>query len=111
MIDLMHIQIMQYAGFTLEEMKGKFQFYRTEGVDPAYCTELAEFLDVKQAETIRKIAHLQKITQLLNVAADTLRNFSHESDQRLAALAREIYSDLHQQETEITKEECNGHHK
>lgn len=90
MIDLMHIQIMQYAGFTLEEMKGKFQFHRMEGVDPAYCRELAEFLDDKQAETSRKIAHFQKITQLLNVAADTLRNFSHESDQRLAALAREI---------------------
>ena len=50
-IDLMNIQIMQYADFSLEEIKGKFQFHRMEGVDPAYCQEVAGFLAILFALT------------------------------------------------------------
>lgn len=51
LVDLMNIQIMQYADFSLEEIKGKFQFHRMQSVDPAYYQEVAEFLDAKKAET------------------------------------------------------------
>lgn len=108
-VDLMNIQIMQYADFSLEEIKGKFQFHRMQSVDPAYCQEVAEFLDAKKAETRKKIAHLEKVSQLLDVAVNTLRDFNHESDQRLAVFVREIYRDLHKKEPEITKEDCDGH--
>ncbi|WP_150267498.1 MerR family transcriptional regulator [Paenibacillus tepidiphilus] len=109
LVELMNVQIMQYADFSLEEIKGRFQFHRMQSVDPAYLQEVAEFLDAKQAETRRKIAHLEKVSQLLGVAAETLRDFNPESDQRLAGLVREIYRDLHQHEPEIIKEDCDGH--
>ncbi|MDQ0193262.1 MerR family transcriptional regulator [Paenibacillus wynnii] len=106
-VDLMNIQIMQYADFSLEEIKGKF--HRMQSVDPAYCQEVAEFLDAKKAETRKKIVHLERISQLLDVAFDTLRDFNHESDKRLAEFVREIYRDLHKKEPGITKEDCDGH--
>ncbi|WP_268626150.1 MerR family transcriptional regulator [Paenibacillus alvei] len=106
-VDLMNIQIMQYADFSLEEIKGKFQFHRMQSVDPAYCHEVAEFLDAKKAETRKKIAHLEKVSQLLDIAVNTLRDFNHESDQQLAVSVREIYRDLHKKEPEITKEDCD----
>ena len=106
-VDLMNIQIMQYADFSLEEIKGKFQFHRMQSVDPAYCREVAEFLDAKKAETRKKIAHLEKVSQLLDIAVNTLRDFNHESDQQLAVSVREIYRDLHKKEPEITKEDCD----
>lgn len=108
-VDLMNIQIMQYADFSLEEIKGKFQFHRMQSIDPAYCEEVAEFLETKKAETRKKIAHLEKVSELLDVAAKTLRDFNHENDQQLAVFVREIYRDLHKKETEITKEDCDGH--
>jgi DNA-binding transcriptional MerR regulator len=109
LVDLMHIQIMQYADFSLEEIKGKFQFHRMQSVDPAYYQEVAEFLDAKKAETRKKIAHLEKVSQLLDVAVETLRDFNRESDQRLAVFVQEIYRDLHKRDPELTKEDCDGH--
>lgn len=109
LVELMNVQIMQYADFSLEEIKGRFQFHRMQRVDPDYLREVADFLDAKQAETRRKITHLEKVSQLLGVAAETLRDFNPESDQRLAGLVREIYRDLHQHEPEIIKEDCDGH--
>ena len=108
-VDLMNIQIMQYADFSLEEIKGKFQFHRMQSIDPAYCEEVAEFLETKKAETIKKIAHLEKVSQLLDEAVKTLRDFNHVNDQQLALFVREIYRDLHKKEPEITKEDCDGH--
>ncbi|WP_072728603.1 MerR family transcriptional regulator [Paenibacillus sp. NAIST15-1] len=108
-VDLMNIQIMQYADFSLEEIKGKFQFHRMQSVDPAYCQDVAEFLDAKKAETHNKIAHLEKVCQLLDVAVKTLRDFNHESDERLAMFVREIYRDLHKKEPQIIMEDCDGH--
>ncbi|EHQ59589.1 MerR family transcriptional regulator [Paenibacillus dendritiformis C454] len=104
----MNIQIMKYADFSLEEIKEKFQFHRMQSVDPAYYQEVAEFLDSKKAETLKKIAHLEKVSQLLDVAIESLRDFNHESDQRLAAFVREIYRDLHKKDPGITKEDCDG---
>lgn len=109
LVDLMNIQIMQYAGFSLEEIKGRFQFHRMQSVDPAYCQEIAAFLDAKKAETRQKIAHLEKVSQLLDVAVDTLRDLNPESDQRLAVFVREIYRDLHKRDPQITKGDCDGH--
>lgn len=109
LIDLMNIQIMQYADFTLDEIKGKFRFHRMENVDPAYCREVASFLDAKNAETRRKMAHLEKVSQLLDVAAETLRDFNHESDQRLAEIVRELYRSIRKKEPEISEEGCHGH--
>lgn len=109
LVDLMNIQIMQYADFSLEEIKGRFQFHRMQSVDPAYCREVAEFLDTKKAETRKKIAHLEKVAQLLDAAIETLRDFKHESDQRLAVYVREIYLDLHKKDPGIFKEDCDGH--
>ncbi|GAV11753.1 MerR family transcriptional regulator [Paenibacillus sp. NAIST15-1] len=106
---MMNIQIMQYADFSLEEIKGKFQFHRMQSVDPAYCQDVAEFLDAKKAETHNKIAHLEKVCQLLDVAVKTLRDFNHESDERLAMFVREIYRDLHKKEPQIIMEDCDGH--
>ncbi|MDT8976494.1 MerR family transcriptional regulator [Paenibacillus sp. chi10] len=108
-VDLMNIQIMQYADFSLEEIKGKFQFHRMQSVDPAYCQDVAEFLDAKKAETHNKIAHLEKVCQLLDIAVKTLRDFNHESDERLAMFVREIYRDLHKKEPQIIMEDCDGH--
>ncbi|MEC0062713.1 MerR family transcriptional regulator [Paenibacillus thiaminolyticus] len=108
LIGLMNIQIMKYADFSLEEIKEKFQFHRMQSVDPAYYQEVAEFLDSKKAETRKKIAHLEKVSQLLDVAIESLRDFNHESDQRLAAFVREIYRDLHKKDPGITKEDCDG---
>lgn len=105
---MMNIQIMKYADFSLEEIKEKFQFHRMQSVDPAYYQEVAEFLDSKKAETRKKIAHLEKVSQLLDVAIESLRDFNHESDQRLAAFVREIYRDLHKKDPGIIKEDCDG---
>jgi DNA-binding transcriptional MerR regulator len=105
----MNIQIMQYADFSLDEIRGKFGFHRMENITPAYCEEIAAFLDAKNAETLKKIAHLEKVSRLLNVAAETLRDFNHESDQRLAEIVREIYQDIRKTEQGIYEEECNGH--
>ncbi|MGF9698530.1 MerR family transcriptional regulator [Paenibacillus sp. MABNR03] len=109
LIDLMNIQIMQYADFSLDEIKGKFGFHRMENVDPAYCQEVAAFLDEKNVETRKKIAHLQKVSQLLDVASETLRDFNHERDQRLAEIVHEIYQTIRKKETEIFEEGCHGH--
>ncbi|MCJ8012593.1 MerR family transcriptional regulator [Paenibacillus sp. KQZ6P-2] len=109
LIDLMNIQIMQYAEFSLDEIKGKFGFHRMENVDSAYCQEVAAFLDAKNAETRKKIAHLEKVSQLLDVAAETLRDFNHESDQRLAEMVREIYQAIQKKEPGISEEGCHGH--
>ncbi|MOA13753.1 Mercuric resistance operon regulatory protein [compost metagenome] len=107
LIDLMNIQIMQYADFSLDEIKGKFSFHRMESIDPAYCEEVAAFLDEKKAETIKKIAHLEKIIQLLSTAAGTLRNYNYESDQRLAKIVHEIYKDIQKDEPEHIKKGCD----
>ncbi|MFE5318376.1 MerR family transcriptional regulator [Paenibacillus sp. NPDC056579] len=109
LIDLMNIQIMQYADFSLDEIKGKFAFHRLGNVDPDYCREVAEFIDAKNAETRKKIAHLEKVSQLLDLAAETLRDYNHESDQRLAKTVREIYLDIRKKEPEIPEEGCHGH--
>ncbi|MBB6672077.1 MerR family transcriptional regulator [Cohnella nanjingensis] len=108
LIDLMNIQIMQYADFSLDEIKGKFGFHRMENVDPAYCREVAAFLDAKHAETRKKIARLEKISQLLDVAAEALRDLNHESDQRLADFVREIYQAIRKKEPGISEEGCHG---
>ncbi|MEV5026745.1 MerR family transcriptional regulator [Paenibacillus sp. LPE1-1-1.1] len=109
LIDLMNIQIMQYADFSLDEIKGKFGFHRMENVDPAYCQEVAAFLDEKNEETRKKIAHLQKVSQLLDAASETLRDFNHERDQQLAEIVREIYRAIRKEKTDIFEEGCNGH--
>lgn len=107
LIDLMNIQIMQYADFSLNEMKGTFSFHRMEKVDPDYCEEVAVFLDAKIAETLKKIAHLEKVVQLLNTAAGTLRNFNADSDRRLAEIVREIYKDIPNNGRELVKGGCD----
>lgn len=109
LVDLMNIQIMQYADFSLDEIKGKFGFHRMENVDPAYCQEVAAFLDAKNAETRKKIAHLEKVSQLLDTAAGTLRNFNLESDRRLAKIVGEIYQSIRKKEPGISEEGCHGH--
>ena len=107
LIDLMHIQIMQYADFSLEEMKGKFDFHKMEDINPTDCEKVALFLDAKNAETRQKIDHLEKVSQLLNMTAETLRNFNDESDQRLAKFVRELYEDIYQKEPQFAKEGCD----
>lgn len=109
LIDLMNIQIMQYADFSLDEIRGKFGFRRMERIDPAYYEEVAAFLDAKITETRKKIDHLEKVSRLLNLAAETLRNFDDESDQRLAEFVRELYKDIRKNEPGISKEGCDEH--
>jgi len=94
LIDLMNIQIMQYAGFSLEEIKGWIDFRRMERIDPETCAEAAAFLEAKHAEIRRKMEHLEQVSHLLRLAADTMRNYSPESDARLAAHVRELYRDI-----------------
>lgn len=55
LIDLMNIQIMQYADFSLDEIRGKFGFRKMEIIDSAYCEEVAAFLDAKNAETAGRL--------------------------------------------------------
>lgn len=108
-MDLMNIQILQFADLSLNEIKGKFGFHRMEEVDPAECLKVASFLDAKNAETREKIARLEKVSQLLELAAETLRDLNHESDQRLAAFVREIYQTIRRKENGIPEEGCFGH--
>lgn len=49
------------------------------------------------------------MSQLLNIAADTLRDFNNESDQRLAEFVRELYKDIHENEPGISMEGCDPH--
>jgi len=109
LIDVMNIQIMKYADFSLDEIKGKFSFHRLESVDLAYYEEVAEFIDAKNKETRRKINHLEKVSQLLTMTSETLRDFNHENDQRLAEFARELYKDIQGDELQIYKEGCDQH--
>ncbi|MCI1773114.1 MerR family transcriptional regulator [Paenibacillus lautus] len=109
LMDLMNIQILQFADLSLNEIKGKFGFHRMEEVDPAECLKVASFLDAKNAETREKIAHLEKVSQLLELAAETLRDLNHESDRRLAAFVREIYQTIRRKENGIFEEGCLGH--
>src|SRR5690625_3300321 len=103
LIDVMNIQIMKYADFSLDEMKGKFNFHRLESVDSVYCEEIAEFFDAKNKETRRKINHLERVSQLLTMISETLRDFNHENDQQLKAFARELYKDIRGNEPQISK--------
>ncbi|SHF02901.1 transcriptional regulator, MerR family [Seinonella peptonophila] len=109
LIDLMNIQIMQYADFSLNEIRGKFNFRKMENIDPTYCVEIATFLDAKNAETRKKIAHLEKVSLLLDVAAETLRNFNSKSDQCLSKIVREIYKDIRKKEPVTPQEGCGEH--
>lgn len=109
LIDLMNIQIMQYAGFSLDEIRGKLNFRKMKNIDSAYCEEVAAFLDAKNAETRKKIAHLEMVSQLLNLAAETIRDFHNESDQRLTEFVREIYKDIRKNEPGISKDGCDEH--
>lgn len=107
LIDLMNIQIMQYADFSLDEIRGKFGFHRMENISPAYCEEVAAFLDAKNAETRKKIAHLEKVSRLLSAATETLRDFNHESDRRLAEIVRDTYREIRMIKPGICEEGCN----
>jgi DNA-binding transcriptional MerR regulator len=109
LIDLMNIQILQYADFTLEEIKGKFHFHRMEQIDPADCEELASFLDAKNTVMRKKIEHLENISGLLQATAETLRNLNPESDLRLAETVRNIYQNIRGKEPLIMEEGCDGH--
>lgn len=108
-IDLMHIQIMQHADFSLQEIKGKFRFHKMDNLDLDSCQEVAAFLDAKNAVIRKKIDHLEKISQLLHVASETLRNYNYESDHRLAEMVRKIYQDIRKKELRICEEEGNEH--
>jgi len=107
LIDVMNIQIMKYADFSLDEMEGKFNFHRLESIDSAYCEEVAAFFDSKNEEARKKIKHLEKVSQLLTMTSETLRDFSHEKDQRLASFARELYKEIQGNEPQIPKEGCD----
>ncbi|SDC11713.1 DNA-binding transcriptional regulator, MerR family [Paenibacillus sp. UNCCL117] len=109
LINLMNIQIMQYADFSLDEIRGKFSFPRSENIDPAYCEEVAAFIDAKNAETRKKIDRLEKVSRLLSLAAETLKDFNNESDQRLAEFVRELYQDIRNNEPAISREGCSEH--
>ncbi|WP_127586939.1 MerR family transcriptional regulator [Paenibacillus koleovorans] len=109
LIALMNIQIMQFADFSLDEIKGKFSFPKAENIDPAYCEEVARFIDAKNAETRKKIDHLEKVSLLLSLAAETLRDFNNESDQRLTEFVRELYRDIRNKEPTISREGCDEH--
>ena len=110
LLDLMNIQIMRYAETTLDEMRRLLGFRKVEQIDPAYCDETAAFLDAKHAEIRKKIDHLERIAQLLAIAAKTLRNFNHESDQRLAAFVRELYKDIRVKDPgSVYEEVCDEH--
>src|SRR5699024_1589210 len=107
LIDVMNIQIMQYADFYLDEMEGKYNFHRLESIASAYCEEDAAYFDSKNEEVRKKIKHLEKVSQLLNMTAETLRDFSNEKDQRVASFARELYKEIQCNEPQIPKEGCD----
>lgn len=98
LIDLMNIQIMRYANISLEEIKGKINLKNIENADSTYREEMAVFFDAKYKETQEKINHLEKICQLLALAADTSRNFSDKKDQQLKLLARQLYKEIQNDE-------------
>src|SRR5690625_4236336 len=109
LIDVMNIQIMKYADFSLDEIKRNFSFRRLESDDPAYYEEVAEILDVKNEETRRKINQLERVSELLTMTSETLRDYNDENDQRLAEFAQELYKDIRGNETQISKEGCDQH--
>ncbi len=107
LIDLMNIQIMRYADFSLDEIKGKSNFHKMENIDSVYFEEVAVFLEAKNSVIRKKITHLEKVSRLLDLATETLRNFNEESDQRLSEFVRELYKDICDNESEIIKEDCD----
>ncbi|MNC20772.1 hypothetical protein D3C75_687350 [compost metagenome] len=67
-------------------------------------------IQIMQNAAIRKkIAHLEKVSHLLDVAAETLRDFNHESDQRLKAVVKELYQPIREKEPGLSEEECDGY--
>ncbi|GIP38183.1 hypothetical protein J31TS4_14630 [Paenibacillus sp. J31TS4] len=106
LIDLMTVQIMQAANFSLDEIKGNVGFRKLKKLYPASCEEAAAFLDAKHAEVRKKIDHLEKVSGLLRLAAETLRDLNPESDQRLAESVRSFYKDSRKKDPEIPKEGC-----
>jgi DNA-binding transcriptional MerR regulator len=109
LIDLMNIQIMQYADFSLEEMKDRFHFHKMQHIDPADCEELASFLDAKHAEIRKKIEHLENISELLQATAETLRDLNPDSDRRLAETVRGLYQRIRGIEPVMCEEGSDGH--
>nr|WP_240480124.1 MerR family transcriptional regulator [Paenibacillus fonticola] len=109
LINLMNIQIMQYADLSLDEIRGKFSFGKTENIDPAYCEEVAAFLEAKNADTRKKIDHLERVSRLLNITAETLRDFNKESDQQLAEFVRELYKDIRKDDRSDLDRPLDGH--
>src|SRR5699024_2379474 len=107
LIDVVNVQIMKYADFTLYEMEGKFNFHSLESIDSAYCEEVAAFFDSKNEEAHKKIKHLEKVSKLNTMTSETIRDFSHEKDQRLASFARELYKEIQGNEPQIPKEGCD----
>lgn len=53
--------------------------------------------------------YMEKVSWLLSIAAETLRNITHESDQQLAEIVREIYKDIRKDEHGISMEGCDEH--
>lgn len=109
LIDLMNIQILQIANFTLEEVKGKVPIRRTEILDPTQCEEVATFLEAKEADIRRKMAHLELVCHLLHTAAEAIRDLNEESDHRLAETVREIYREILGPVPDILEEGCHEH--
>ncbi|MFS0724641.1 MerR family transcriptional regulator [Paenibacillus sp. 1P07SE] len=108
LIDLMNIQIMQYADFSLEEIRRVLGIRKLEQPDPSSKEEAATFLDAKYAATRQKIAHLEKVSQLLSLAAGTLRNLTPETDHRLAGHVREMYKEIRTSEQGMNEVDCDA---
>lgn len=108
LVDLMNIQIMQYADFTLDEIRGKLQLRKLNPLDRAQGEAMASFLDAKYAETRRKIAHLEKVGELLAATAEALRDLNPDSDHRLKEMVRALYRDIRGNQTGIMEEDCHA---
>lgn len=108
LVDLMNIQIMQYADFTLDEIRGKLQLRKLNPLDRAQSEAMASFLDAKYAETRRKIAHLEKVSELLAATAGALRDLNLDSDHRLKEMVRALYRDICGNQTGIMEEDCHA---
>lgn len=108
LVELMNIQIMQYADFTLDEIRGKLQLRKLNPLDRAQGEVMANFMDAKYAETRRKIAHLEKVSELLAATAGALRDLKPGSDQRLKEMVRALYRDIRGNQTVIMEEDCHA---
>lgn len=90
-VDLMYVQVMRFAGFSLSEIK-EILVIRKNPLCRAGAEDSINFLENKKEENLKKIQYLKDVVGLLEVSIAVLRNnhFQNEID----GLMKDIYHNI-----------------